>query len=117
MRMHPDGKSAFVACEDNATLARVDLDGKTLVGTAPTGANPDVMSIDPELGWLYVAAESSDLAVFDINEPGVTLIGHDRPGDGSHTVAVDPSTHRVFFPLAAGPEGAPVLRIMKPSGL
>jgi len=116
LRLHPDGKTAFIACEGNAKLARVDLDGKTVVATAPTGADPDVMSIDPALGWLYVAAESADLTVFDINQPKLALIGHDQPGAASHTVAVDPNTHRVFFPLREGSKRRPVLRIMKPSG-
>src|SRR5258708_29763302 len=116
LRLHPDAQSAFVACEDNGRLARVDLSGAHDVATAPTGADPDVMSLDPGLGWLYVAAESGDLTVFDIHQPGTALVGHDHPGASSHTVAVDPVTHRVFFPLQAGPKGTPVLRIMKPSG-
>jgi hypothetical protein len=66
--------------------------------------------------WLYVAAESGDLTVFDLGQPGVALIGHDQPGDSSHSVVVDPASHRVFFPLKAGPSGSPVLRIMRPSG-
>jgi hypothetical protein len=45
------------------------------------------------------------------------LVGHDSPGDNAHTVAVDPATHRVFFPLAMGADGTPVLRIMQPSGI
>ena len=87
------------------------------MASSVTSVIPDVMSIDPDLGWLYVAAESSDLTVFDINQPGVVLVGHDKPGDASHTVAVDPATHRAFFPLVMGPKGTPVLRIMKPSGI
>jgi hypothetical protein len=63
-----------------------------------------------------VAAESGDLTVFDIKQPGVVLLGHDHPGNNSHSVAVDPATHRVFFPLMAGSGGMPVLRIMKPTG-
>ena len=55
--MHPDGKRAFIACEDNDQLLRVNLDGKRAVALGPTGAGPDVMSIDAKLGWLYVAAE------------------------------------------------------------
>jgi hypothetical protein len=117
LRLHPDGRSAFIACERNDTLARVDLDGAHPVTTGGTGLGPDVLSIDPGLGWLYVAAESGDLTVFDITRPGVALIGHDQPGSNSHSVAVDPSTHRVFFPLEQGPNGAPVMRIMQPSGL
>jgi hypothetical protein len=31
-------------------------------------------------------------------------------------VAVDATTQRVFFPLAKGPAGTPVLRIMHPRG-
>jgi DNA-binding beta-propeller fold protein YncE len=116
LRLHPDGKTAFVACESNALLARVDLDAGTLLGTGPTGSSPDVLSIDPGLGWLYAAAERGELTVFDINQPAVALVGHDRPGNGSHSVAVDVATHRVFFPLKSGAKGTPALRIMKPTG-
>lgn len=38
------------------------------------------------------------------------------PGSASHTVAVDSASHRVFFPLSVGPNGVPVLRIMRPTG-
>jgi hypothetical protein len=116
LRLHPDGQSAFIACESNNVLARVELGGAHAVTTAATGDGPDVLSIDPGLGWLYVAAESGDLTVFDINRKGVTLVGHDKPGDNAHSVAVDPVTHRVFFPLMAGPKGTPILRIMRPTG-
>ena len=116
LRLHPDSQTAFVACESNDVLARADLGGTHAVTTAPTGSGPDVLSIDPGLGWLYVAAESGDLTVFDINQAGVALIGHDSPGSNSHSVAVDPATHRVCFPLTAGPKGTPVLRIMRPTG-
>jgi DNA-binding beta-propeller fold protein YncE len=116
VRLHPDAKSAFVACENNNALARVDLTGAQPAVTAPVGAGPDVLAIDPGLGWIYVAAESGDLRVFDIGKPGLVLIDSEHPGDNAHSVAVDPATHRVFFPLKAGPNGAPVLRIMRPSG-
>jgi YVTN family beta-propeller protein len=114
VRLHPDGQSAFVACEDNNMLLRVDLGGTHALTTAATGAGPDVMSIDPGLGWLYVAAESGDLVVFDIAKPGLVVIDREHPGDNAHSVAVDPATHRVFFPLMAGPNGKPVMRIMQP---
>jgi DNA-binding beta-propeller fold protein YncE len=116
LRLHPDGQSAFVACEGNDMLARVDLGGAHALSLAATGSGPDVLAIDAALGWLYVAAESGDLTVFDLRQPGVVLVGHDQPGDNSHSVAVDPATHRVFFPLMQGPNGTPVLRVMKPSG-
>ncbi|MFO0587539.1 MAG: YncE family protein [Polyangiaceae bacterium] len=116
LRLTPDGSSALVACEDNDVLARVDLAGTAPIVTAKTGAGPDVLSVDPGLGWLYVAAESGPLTVFDIGKPGLTKIDEERLGDNAHSVAVDPATHQVYFPLQRGPDGTPVLRVMRPSG-
>jgi YVTN family beta-propeller protein len=113
LRIHPDGQSALIACEDNDKVARVDLGGSHAITISDSGSGPDVLSIDPGLKWLYVAAESGDLKVFDIGKSGLDTIDSEHPGDNSHTVAVDPATHRVFFPL----QGGPSLRIMKPSGL
>jgi DNA-binding beta-propeller fold protein YncE len=116
LRIHPDGKSALVACEDNSKVARVDLDASHALSLAASGANPDVLAIDAKVGWLYIAAESGDLRIYDLTKPGLVTVGREHPGDGSHSVAVDPATHRVFFPLAIGPHGAPTLRIMRPMG-
>jgi hypothetical protein len=118
LRLHPDGQSAFVACEDNDKLARVDLAGAAhAVSSASTGAGPDVLGIDPGLGLLYVAAESGMLTVFDIREPRLVAVDTENVGSNAHSVAVDPTSHRVFFPLQAGPSGKPVLRIMRPRGI
>lgn len=116
LRIHPDGKSALVACEGNSKVARVELEHAHAINLAPSGDDPDVLAIDPELGWLYVAAESGDLKVFDLRKPGLVSIDSEHPGDASHSVAVDPRTHRLFFPLVSGNSGSPVLRIMKPRG-
>jgi DNA-binding beta-propeller fold protein YncE len=115
LRLHPDGQSAFVACEDNNKLARVDLGGTHTLSIADSGSGPDVLSIDPVQGWLYLAAESGDVTIWDLTKPGLALVGHDHPGGNAHTVAADPITHRVFFPLPQGDSTKPVLRIMRPS--
>jgi len=115
LRLHPNGQSALIACEGNSKLARVELEGKHAVVLAPSGSDPDVLAIDAALGWLYVAAESGDLRIFDLAKPGLVSLGQQRPGPASHSVAVDPTTHHVFFPLAVGPHGTPVLRIMRPA--
>jgi hypothetical protein len=73
-----------------------------------------VLAVDSELGWLYVAAESGVLSIFDLHAPGVAKIGREHPGASAHTVAVDPRTHRVYLPLEQGPDGVPVLRVMQP---
>jgi hypothetical protein len=115
LRLHPDNQSALIACEDNATLARVDLTTKAVV-TAPSPSSPDVLAIDPGLLWLYVASEVGDVFVFDLSKDGLHDIGHEHPGGTAHTVAVDPATHRVFFPLVRGPNNVPSLRVMRPQG-
>jgi DNA-binding beta-propeller fold protein YncE len=115
LRIHPDGQSALIACEGNSIFVRLDLATHTLA-TAPVGNVPDVLSIDTSLGWLYVASESGDLTVFDITQPGLVDIDDEHPDDNAHSVAVDPMTHRVYFPLVHGSGSTPVLRIMRPAG-
>jgi hypothetical protein len=80
----------------NSKVARVEIDGTNAVVLASSGTDPDVLAIDPGLGWLYVAAESGDLKVFDLNKPGLVNIDSEHPGGASHSVAVDAATHRVF---------------------
>jgi hypothetical protein len=48
--------------------------------------------------------------VFDIRGDGLRTIDREHPADDSHSVVVDPATHRVFFPLLRGP----MMRIMRP---
>ncbi len=103
---------AFVAGEGNHTLAVFDLKSQKLLAVHPVGDDPDVLAFDPGLMRLYVSAESGTVTVFQ--EAGRKLdpiAQFNMPH--AHTVAVDPATHLVYFPLEnAG--GKPVLRIMEP---
>jgi hypothetical protein len=47
VRFHPDGQSAFVACDSNDVLVRVQLEGDPAVVTAPTGSGPDRSTTRP----------------------------------------------------------------------
>lgn len=114
LRLHPDNQSALVACEKNSVLVRVDLGTATVVATAPVGNLPDVLSVDPGQGLVYVAADSGNLTVFDLGKTGLVKVDDETIDPSAHTVAVDPATHRSFFPLEAGTNGTPVLRIMRP---
>ncbi|MFO0554484.1 MAG: hypothetical protein U0271_39240 [Polyangiaceae bacterium] len=105
--------TALVACEDNATVLRVELERHEVTKRLDVGASPDVLAWDRELGLAYVAAESGDVAVLDVSGSSTELTELVHVGDTAHTVAVDPSTHRVYFPLVDGGEGAPVLRILE----
>jgi DNA-binding beta-propeller fold protein YncE len=96
--LHPDNHSALVACEINSVLVRVDLGTATVVATSAVGNTPDVLSVDPGKDWLFVAAESGELTVFDLSQAGLVKIDDETIDPSAHTVAVDPATHRFFFP-------------------
>jgi DNA-binding beta-propeller fold protein YncE len=104
---------AFVACENNARLVVVDLKTHRATQTLTVGDAPDVLALDSSLHRLYVAAESGVVAVFDEQGRGLAKRGLSLLAPTAHSVAVDPSTHLVYFPLE-NVDGRPVLRIMAP---
>jgi DNA-binding beta-propeller fold protein YncE len=105
---------AFVAGESNARVGVLDLTANRVIATYSVGADPDVLAFDPGWGRLYVGSESGTVSAFtEVASPeGMRLV---RDGDfalpHAHTVAVDPRTHLIYFPLQ-DIDGAPVLRIM-----
>ena len=109
------GRVAFVAGEENHSLAMVDLDKMKIVSTYQVGEDPDVLAFDPSLKRLYVSSESGTVNVFQSLRRSLVLLGTFTMPH-AHTVSVDPKTHFVYFPLE-NVEGHPLLRIMKPSGL
>jgi DNA-binding beta-propeller fold protein YncE len=104
---------AFVAGGGNNKLAVFDLSGMRVLGTYAVGRGPDVLSFDPRLKMLYVAAESGQVTVFQENEKNLVFKGRINMPH-AHTVSVDPQTHFVYFPLQ-NLSGHPVLRIMAPA--
>jgi DNA-binding beta-propeller fold protein YncE len=109
----PPSRLAFVACEDNASLAIVDLAAHRELSVQKVGSDPDVLAFDAGLGRLYVAAESGDVTVFAVDGRGVRTLGRGHLAARAHSVSVDPRTHNVFFPLE-NVGGHPVLRVMQP---
>ena len=103
---------AFIAGEENHTLGVFDLKAEKLLSVHLVGDDPDVLAFDPGLKQLYVSAESGVVTVFKWNN-GLQEIGHFTMPH-AHTVAVDPATHLVYFPLQ-NVDGKPILRIMRPS--
>ncbi len=106
---------AFVACDQNATLLTLDLRTMTVTGHASVGDSPDALAFDASLRRLYVSAESGVVAVFAETAHGLRKLGQAFLATEAHTVAVDPRTHLVYFPLQSGLTGGPQLLIMKPS--
>ena len=105
---------AFVACDQNATLLTLNLNTMKFTGVFKVGDGPDVLAFDPGLHRLYVSAESGVVSVFAESSHSARLLGTAFLAKEAHTVAVDPSTHLVYFPLEAGSSGKPQLLIMKP---
>jgi YVTN family beta-propeller protein len=95
---------AFVACDGSATLLTLDLRRMKVVGKASVGDSPDVLAFDASLHRLYVAAESGVVAVFAESKHGLTKLGQTLVAPEAHSVAVDPRTHLVYFPLERGPQ-------------
>ena len=105
---------AFAACEDNSKLVVFDLEAKQATATLSVGADPDVLAFDAGLRRLYVSAESGIISIFDEHERGLQKVAEGFFAANAHSVAVDSSTHRVYFPLQ-NMNGKPVLRIAVPS--
>jgi len=106
---------AFVACDANARLLTFDLRTMRVIGNDSVGATPDVLAFDGSLHRLYVSAESGVVAVFAEHAHSLTKLGQAMLAPHAHTVAVDPRTHFVYFPLESGSTGKPQLLIMKPA--
>jgi DNA-binding beta-propeller fold protein YncE len=102
---------AFVACDGNARLLTLDLRSMKVTGNASIGGSPDVLAFDTSLRRLYVSAESGVVAVFGERGRGLKKLGQDLLAPAAHVVAVDSTTHLVYFPLQNGPR----LLNMKPT--
>jgi len=107
-------RRAFVACEGNASLVVVDLKAMRQRAVFAVGAGPDVLDFDPGLNRLYVASESGIVTVFQAKDGETAKLGEAKLDEHAHSVAVDPATHRVYFPLE-NVDGRPVLRVMQPT--
>ena len=114
MLIDSEHRLAFAACEDNSKLVVFDLETKKGTATLSVGADPDVLAFDPGLHRIYVSAESGVIAIFDERDRGLQKVGEGMFAPNAHSVAVDPSTHRIYFPLQ-NMNGKPVLRIAAPS--
>jgi YVTN family beta-propeller protein len=107
---------AFAACRGGGgpTLVVVDLRARRQTLTLPLPPDIDVLAFDPGLQRLYAASETGTVAAFAVvSDRAVTELGRGFVGPNAHTVAVDPLTRRVYFPIE-NVAGRPVLRVMEP---
>lgn len=110
----PGAAIGYVACDGDDRLLVVDLRSGAVVDQLSLGHDPDVLAIDPGLHRLYVASESGMLSSFDIADArDLRSLGDVFVGDRAHSVAVDPASHRLYFPLA-DVKGQMLLRVLEP---
>jgi DNA-binding beta-propeller fold protein YncE len=106
-------RAAYVGCQANMRLVRLDLRTGDVTGSGGVGVGVDVLALDPSLHRLYAGSESGVVSVYDVADGRLERIAQAYLELHAHVVAVDPATHRVYFPLQSV-GGKPVLRVMEP---
>src|SRR6185437_64171 len=94
----------------------VDMTDMHVLSVHDVGGDPDVLAFDPGLRRLYVASESGVVTVFALEGKELRLLGRKLLAHEAHSVAVDPATHLVYFPLQ-NIHGRGVLRVMSPTDI
>jgi YVTN family beta-propeller protein len=97
--IEPQQRLAFIACEGNNKLLVLDMRTMRVTSSFDVGQDPDVLAFDPQRHLLYVAGEAGIVSLFKADAGNVSKIGDGRIGPHAHVVAVDPATHRSYFPL------------------
>jgi YVTN family beta-propeller protein len=108
-----DSHRAFIACEGNDRLIVLDLRSGASLSQFPVAKDPDVLAFDVQRQKLYVAGESGEVSEFSVSGNRVSKTGESFLARNAHVVAVQPTTHEIYFPLM-NVNGKPVLRIMQP---
>jgi DNA-binding beta-propeller fold protein YncE len=93
-------KRLFAAC-DNKTMAVVDASTGHVIASVPTGEGTDGAAFDPELNLAFASNGEGTLTVVRQRTDGkyerAENVATQR---GARTIALDPSSHRIFLPTA-----------------
>jgi DNA-binding beta-propeller fold protein YncE len=92
----------FAVCSKNALLVVMDLGSHRVVASLPIGGGPDSVAYDPALGRIYATGKSGVLSVVQQDGPDAyRTLDTVKLHYGAHTLAIDPSTHRVYAAYAS----------------
>ena len=108
-----DQRAVYVGCQHNMRVVRLDLRTGDVKDSSGVGIGVDVLALDPGLHRLYAASESGVVSVYDVASRRLRRTAQAFLHLNAHVVAVDPATHRVYFPLQ-NVDGKPVMRVMAP---
>ena len=102
------GGIAFVACDGNAKLLTLDLRTMKVTGSASVGGSPDVLAFDTVAAApLRRRRERRRRRLRRDARTARASSARRSSRPEAHTVAVDPRTHLVYFPLQSGSNGPP----------
>ena len=71
------------------------------------GEGPDALAYDKGAHRPYVAIEIGTLTTLDLHDYTLVVNGAGHLADNAHVVAVDPHTHRSYYPVPASSNGHP----------
>ena len=109
----PAARAAFVGCQGNARVVRLDLRTGRVTASGGVGIGVDVLALDAALHRLYVGSESGVVSVYDVADGRLARIAQAFLALHAHALAVDPATHRLYVPLESV-GGRPMMRVYAP---
>jgi DNA-binding beta-propeller fold protein YncE len=104
----------IVGCSANGRLLILDADSFEVRGEIAGAGHVDVLALDPARHRVYAASENGIVSVLQIGRGAPRLLGRTHLAARAHTVAVDPQTSLVYFPLGRS-GGSSILRIARPT--
>ena len=108
----PSGRIIFVACQKERVLLGVEIENGRVAFRSGVGRDPDVLALDPVRSRIFVGSESGLVSIFVRTKSGWHKAGSQFVALRAHTVAVDPVSGLVYFPLQ-NIRNRPVLRVMR----
>jgi len=116
LAIDPKSKRLFAGCSGNKTLSILEAEGGKPVATVPIGAGCDAVAFDPGSGLAFASNGDGTLTVVKETSPGTyRAVETVATKKGARTMALDPSTHRIYLPAAQyGPTPAATAEVPHP---
>ncbi|HEY0347889.1 MAG TPA: hypothetical protein VGC60_07005 [Pyrinomonadaceae bacterium] len=96
----------FIGCRKPQKLIVMSTDDGKVLADLPIGAGVDATKIDN--GQAFASCRDGSLAVASETSPGkFAIVQTLKTGAGAGTMAVDPTTHKIYLPTADFEEGKP----------
>jgi len=112
MAIDSEHHRAFLLCGETHNLTVFSLDSHQAIAHFPIPAGADVVKFDAGNGRAYAACSSGAISIVQEDDPEHFRKIEDFPVQKLvHSLAVDPSTHRVYAPEQEE-DGQPVARIV-----